>query len=244
MSVMNTQVSDVQSAIGHVCRSIEHLNKKESHWWHLREDSLWRELVACILGSRVSFETTHAAVERLARARLFSKEKRSSHFDKYEMEIEFVLLGRAAHLDVCQKERSYPFPRLRATQIRQSAENLYGRGSTLRRVLEEATDVRQARQRLVAEISGIGPKQASLFLRNIGYANELAVLDVHVLTYMTWVGLIPKSIRTVRTLAQYENLENVFLRHVYSTGHSAASFDQAVWVVVRLLRKEGRAWVS
>ena len=64
-----------------------------------------------------------------------------------------------------------------------AAERLYRGKGTLRSFLEDSHDSRDARRRLASEVSGVGPQQASLFLRNIGYAASVAALDIHVLTY-------------------------------------------------------------
>jgi N-glycosylase/DNA lyase len=136
----------------------------------------------------------------------------------------------------------YPFYRVRANQIRRAAERLYGRRDTLRSFLEDSDDIRDARRRLAFEVPGLGPKQASLFLRNTGYATHIAVLDIHVLTYMRWVGLIEAPIKAVPTLRKYEELEDAFIEHAYSFGYTPDRFDLAVWVVVRVTKEEQKTW--
>jgi N-glycosylase/DNA lyase len=190
----------------------------------------------------VSFEVAGSAVEQLGRVGLLSEHRRSSRFSEYEMELELALLGVAGEGENGQACRGYPFPRLRARQIRETAEFIYGRENTIRQLLNSAGGVRQARRRLASEMSGIGPKQASLFLRNIGYSDELAVLDVHVLTYMNWVGLISGFITSIRTVEKYEETEEVFLKHARTVGLPAAYLDLAVWVVVRVVKKEHPRW--
>jgi N-glycosylase/DNA lyase len=119
---------------------------------------------------------------------------------------------------------------------------LYAQGETIRSLLATAQEVCEARRLLASEVSGFGPKQASLFLRNIGYAADVAVLDVHVLTYMHWAGLTTAEVKSVRTVRQYETLERTFIDHACSAGFPPGRFDIAVWVVVRVAKKEHRAW--
>jgi N-glycosylase/DNA lyase len=95
---------------------------------------------------------------------------------------------------------------------------------------------------LASEVSGLGPKQASLFLRNIGYAAHVAVLDVHVLTYMSLVGLTEVPMKSVSTVRKYEALEDAFIKHAYSFGHAPDRFDLAVWVVLRIAKEEKTTW--
>lgn len=228
----------IENAIREVCCALDEKNEQSFSWTDMQEDELWCELVACILGSRVRFEVAHSAVERMGRRGLFSKLKRSSRFDKYEQDVVEALSEANG-----TGERRYPFFRMRANQIRHAAEHIYGRCGTIREFLEDSRDFRDARRRLAAEVSGLGPKQASLFLRNIGYAAHIAILDVHVLTYMNWVGLTRAPIRSVPTVKKYEDLEDAFIERAFSFGYAPNRFDLAVWVVVRIIREEDRIWV-
>jgi N-glycosylase/DNA lyase len=79
-------------------------------------------------------------------------------------------------------------------------------------------------------------------LRNIGYAADVAVLDVHVLTYMYWVGLTETPIGSVPTVRKYEALEDAFIEHAYSFGYTPDRFDLAVWVVVKVAKEEQKTW--
>jgi N-glycosylase/DNA lyase len=224
-------LSKIESAICELCRILEQENKQMPHWTHRSEDDLWRELVACILGSRVRFEVAHEAVDRMHKANLFSAERRCSEYDEYEQDIFSALSGTT-------NTQSYPYSKLRASQIRATAQKLYDQEGSIRGLLDNARDVRLARRCLASEVSGLGPKQASLFLRNIGYAVDIAVLDVHVLTYMNWIGLTTGLLKSVRTIRQYEMLEDVFIEHSCAAGYPPDSYDVAVWVVVRLAKKE------
>jgi N-glycosylase/DNA lyase len=85
--------------------------------------------------------------------------------------------------------------------------------------------------------TGIGPKQASLFLRNTGFGGELAVLDVHVLRFMEYMGLCPKVPKTVSTLREYEALEQILLGYARGLGWGLQVLDQAIWISMRVAKK-------
>jgi len=238
MTVMGIPLPAINNAIQEVCFALEERSHLPPSWTSMPEDALWRELVACILGSRVRFETTYAAVERMERRRLFCEYRRSSRFPQYEQDVMGALSERCAPTE----PNPYPFFRVRANQIRRAAERLYRGRGTLRSFLEDSHDSRDARRRLVSEVTGLGPKQASLFLRNIGYAAHVAVFDIHVLTYMSWVGLTETPIKSIPTVRKYEALEDAFIQHAYSFGHTPDRFDLAVWVVVKVAREEQRTW--
>jgi N-glycosylase/DNA lyase len=85
---------------------------------------------------------------------------------------------------------------------------------------------------------GIGPKQASLFLRNIGYTDELAILDKHVLAYMGISGLAVNLKKAVNSLKGYKDLENILQTHARKFGLSLGYVDQAIWIVMRVYARE------
>ena len=237
MTVTRIPIPTISNAIQEVCFALEEKHHRLPFWTSMTEDDLWRELVACILGSRVRFEVAHSAVERMDRRRLFSEQRRSSRFQQYEQDVMGALSEGSA-----SGGPRYPFFRVRANQIRRAAERLYTSKESLREFLEDSRDIRDTRRRLASEVSGLGPKQASLFLRNIGFAAHVAVLDIHVLTYMRWVGLIETHIKSISTLRKYEALEDSFIEHAYSFGYAPDRFDLAVWVVVKVAKEEQRTW--
>ncbi len=230
MITTHVSLPAIENAIRDVCSALDEKNIQSSTWSKMNEDDLWRELVACVLGSRVRFEAAHAAVERMDKMKLLTNRRRSRRFDKYEEDTVTALSG------------GYPFYRIRAKQIRRAAERLYGSSGSIREFLDDAHDSRDARRRLASEVPGLGPKQASLFLRNIGYATHIAVLDVHVLTYMSWVGLTKEIVKSISTVRKYEMIEDSFIEHSYSFGYTPDCFDLAVWVVVKVAKEEYKSW--
>ncbi len=242
MAATHVSLPVIENAIRDVCCALDESGHQRPSWSSITEDDLWRELIACILGSRVRFEIAHSAVQRIKKMRLLSQSRRSSHFDQYEQDIMGALSGESHTQDGVGPQSRYPFFRIRANQIRRAAERLYGECVSIREFLDDARDVREARRRLASEVAGLGPKQASLFLRNIGYAAHVAVLDVHVLTYMSWVGLIDTPVKSVSTVRKYESLEDVFIEHSCSFGYTPDRFDLAVWVVMKVAKEEYKTW--
>ncbi|MDE2664212.1 MAG: hypothetical protein OXI39_14595 [Gemmatimonadota bacterium] len=199
-------------------------------WEGHSEDDLWRELVWCILGSRVHWEVSHAALGRLGRAGLLSADRWRGGLDEPE------------HATLLSLGRGYRFFRRTAGHIRGAAERVYDDGGSIRGLLGDGDGEDDVRRTFAAEIPGIGPKQASLYLRTIGFARRLAVLDVHVLTYLHWIGIIESGVRTINTLSRYEGLEELFMAYADKRGYSPAAFDMAVWLVVRTAKRETTLW--
>ncbi len=86
------------------------------------------------------------------------------------------------------------------------------------------------RKFIVKNIKGIGPKQASHFLRNIGYSNQIAVLDVHILRYMCIQGVISEEYKSVSNLKLYEYLELKLIKFLEFILAPIGFIDQAIWM--------------
>jgi hypothetical protein len=94
----------------------------------------------------------------------------------------------------------------------------------------------EIRRLLIDRVPGLGPKQSSLLLRNLGMGQNLAVLDRHVLRFMQLIGIVDR-IHVVAGLAQYEKIENVFLEYAKHRRLPADALDLAVWIVMRLAQQ-------
>lgn len=85
------------------------------------------------------------------------------------------------------------------------------RRPVLRRTLERFRSPIATRAWLVDEVDGLGMKEASHFLRNIGRGEGLAILDRHVLRNLTRHGVLvrePKSLSPRRYLAIEERMRS------------------------------------
>lgn len=60
----------------------------------------------------------------------------------------------------------------------------------LRSILGTIDDDQEAREWLIENVKGIGYKEASHFLRNIGFTHDLAILDRHILRNLHSLGVI------------------------------------------------------
>ncbi|MBN1896688.1 MAG: N-glycosylase/DNA lyase [Candidatus Aenigmarchaeota archaeon] len=83
-----------------------------------------------------------------------------------------------------------------------------------------------ARNWLVKNVKGLGYKEASHFLRNIGF-NELAIVDFHIVDILVRNSLIerPKTI----TPKKYIEIENILRNLGKSAGMNMAELDLYLW---------------
>jgi N-glycosylase/DNA lyase len=200
-------------------------------WAERTESNLWLEMVGCVLATAVSDGQARRAASRLAITYLGQPEElRRSTMSALVTDFEGVLRGMPS-------EPSYRFPRQRARQLASMAADLYIGGPGIRARLDAAQSPARARRKLVEEL-GMGPKQASLFLRNAGFDDDLAVFDRHIWKYMWLMGLSTKLIPPSR-LTPYEASEDVFRMQAVSIGIRVGSLDRALWIVYRALRRCG-----
>lgn len=74
----------------------------------------------------------------------------------------------------------------------------------------------QAREFLLKEVNGYGLKEASHFLRNIGFGSEIAILDRHILKNLVKCGVItsvPKTLSKKNYLEIEEKMKNFCKKH-------------------------------
>lgn len=188
------------------------------------EPAMWRELVGCIVGSAGRYEQAVPSVDRVCTVLPDPR----SHLALNSVDLMPILWS--ALISRGPRPR---FPRRFARQIADAAVELYGRRHGIRCLIESAPDAFTLRAWLVDFVPGLGPKQASLFIRNLSISNDVAVLDRHVLRYMAWVGL--SSIGSPPPeLSPYEAIEARLRLHADSLGLALADLDRAVWVAVRV----------
>jgi N-glycosylase/DNA lyase len=79
---------------------------------------------------------------------------------------------------------SYRFPRIRARQIALCWHPFLQIKDEYHDFVNACGNEEAARRQVVETFPGIGLKQASMFLRNIGASKSLSVVDVHTLFYL------------------------------------------------------------
>ncbi len=88
------------------------------------------------------------------------------------------------------------------------------------------TDPKEVRGWLVDQVDGFGYKEASHFLRNVGFGDDLAILDRHILRSLVRLRVIPKvppSLSRKRYL-EIEDRMGVFARSLSLTLAEADAF--------------------
>lgn len=194
----------------------------------LDERALWWELSCCILSSQVPYGIASAAADAIARTELLLAQA-SDHAALADA-LEDILMHR---VDVDGRPVRYRFPGSRAKQLAAAHAAVYCREASLSALVQDFSDASEARQWLVKQIPGAGPKQASMFLRNTGLTYSLAILDRHVLNYMSEVGISAHTQPYVSGMSTYLRLEQSLREHATRIGYDVGLLDWAIWIVMR-----------
>jgi N-glycosylase/DNA lyase len=165
------------------------------------EKAWFRELCFCLLTANTSARMGMCTIDAIGERLLSSDEKTLAEALKA---CKYRFYNRRAHFIVMAR-RLVPFLK----------KEIQGRGE------------KDAREWLADTVKGIGLKEASHFLRNVGYKN-LAILDKHVLSVLFEHGLlegVPKSLVKER----YLGIEGLLDGICKKTGLSQAELDMYLW---------------
>jgi N-glycosylase/DNA lyase len=160
------------------------------HIWETASDEdLFRELVFCLLTPQSKAKTCWKAVQRLDRKCMMTETAPA----QISEELVGVRFNQRKGEYICLARRMFCSRSLRAT-------------------LASFADAAVAREWLVENVKGLGYKEASHFLRNIGLGEELAILDRHILKNLALLGVIKEvpSSPTKRTYLEIEKKMTAF----------------------------------
>jgi len=98
----------------------------------------------------------------------------------------------------------------------------------LRKEIEKYQSPFEVREWLVENVKGMGHKEASHFLRNIGKGGDLAILDRHILKNLVLIGAIEK-IPDIITPKKYLEIENIVREFSKEIGIPLDHLDIVLW---------------
>lgn len=173
-------------------------------WETGSDEDLFRELVFCLLTPQSRAKTCWAAVERLVRKSLI---------DGCQQEIQEELTGvrfneRKAEY-ICLANKMFTEQLLRAT--------IRGFSSPF-----------AAREWLVQNVMGLGYKEASHFLRNIGLGEDLAILDRHILKNLKLMEVID-DVPASLSKKTYLDIEKKMIEFSKQVGIPMSHLDLLLW---------------
>jgi N-glycosylase/DNA lyase len=188
----------------------EHAERGEAIQKRLREfaavpESEWfYELIYCLLTPQSSAVNAALALEEIRSAGSTRDPLRTSRILRDPA--HYIRFHRTKAIRVAEAEALYP---------------------ALRDLLRTRRPGEEVRSWLVANVRGLGWKESSHFLRNIGY-RDLAILDRHILKNLKMHGVI-RAVPTTLTMKRYLAIERAFRRFALRTGIDLDELDLLFW---------------
>lgn len=219
----------LETAVAEICPDIQ--ARVLSNIQPLDERRLWHELSCCLLSSQVPYPLAVAAANAIDQSNLLIDGQfvlSSLSLDLHQLLLKPLIVGG--------RQRLYRFPKSKAHQLAAVRVAIALATETLENFLSHYHHVEESRLWLVKNAPGIGPKQASMFLRNSGISYELAVLDRHVLSYMSALGLSQTNIALASGLTSYRQKEGILKCYASRLGVKVGILDWAIWIVMRQVR--------
>lgn len=194
--VEDLKADNISETVDQRIREFESLYKKGNKEW-------FNELCFCLLTANSS-------------ARL------GIDIQDYMKENDGFLTYDQKELSTALKQMGHRFYEKRAEYIILARDN----SADIRDRITSMENEFTAREWIVKNIKGIGYKESSHFLRNVGY-KHLAILDKHILRILSNSGLIevPKTL----TRKKYYNIEQVFSSLAEEAGLTPAELDLYLW---------------
>jgi len=203
----------------HYCRVVGEMRTADEHALHA-------ELLFCLLsGHGVPFELALSAARHLGAFSIFSRRRSAD-------ELRHLLIHELSRPQFEPRKRDgelrrYRYPRRKADVLIGARQWLLAH-LPLYDQLASIGDERK-RRRFLCECPGVGQKTASWLLRNVGLAESLAVVDVHVLRALAQTD----RLRGMRLPRDYERIETAFLDWCGELSAPPAAFDLFIWEVQR-----------
>lgn len=175
----------------------------------LSDERLFEELCFCILAVQSKARSADSSVRAIQAA-------------------DLLWSGRPRRIASVLRHRTR-FHNHKAAYIVRARERFFSEGQPLlRKSLDGFTDGKETRHWLVREVDGLGLKEASHFLRNIGRGEDLAILDRHIIRNLVRHAVI-RRIPTSLTPKRYLDVEARMERFSQEVDIPLAALDLLFW---------------
>lgn len=207
-------------------------SRHHAKWNQSDEEELWKELALCVLSSNVPYEMAKSAHSHLNHVGLLDIP------DVVKMCAE-KRIAQELSKPICLPKRKngmlrrYRFPNCRAASIAEAGRLFYCDSSGIQSLLSRFTDEVDARDFFAENVPGIGLKEASNFLRNVGFSNSLAIVDSHILSFMQGAYLIGMDTFDGSSKKSYAQVEQVLRDVSERNGLNLSVLDLAIWDYMR-----------
>lgn len=183
------------------------LREFDQLWLDADEERLFEELVFCLLTPQSRARSCWAAVEKLSSM----GELRCPYQDRIQTKLKGVRFSRRKAEYICMARELLTVDGMLSVRARIDPENPF-----------------QTREWLVGNVKGMGYKEASHFLRNIGLGRDLAILDRHILKSLFRFEVIPDIPKSL-SRSRYLQIEAAMSDFSRSIDIPMAHLDMVLW---------------
>ena len=157
---------------------------------------------------------------------LLTPQSKAAHADAVVQQLQDISFfgrgGEVVHL-LRAPEHYIRFHNQKADRLHLARE----RWSAYRTLLESPLPTHDKRNQLASEVAGFGLKEASHFMRNIGYRG-LGILDRHILTLLVRCHVFEAN-PSISTQRKYLEVEQEFHGFAERSGHDLDELDLFFW---------------
>ncbi len=177
-------------------------------WSEGSDEDIYAELVFCLLTPQSKATVCWKAVEEMRRR---------------------GILLQGSYEELLETLQGVRFKYTKARNIVMSRTLFIHNGRIkLREILSSFSTPWDMREFLVKNVRGMGYKEASHFLRNIGFGADLAILDRHILKNLRRLGVIEEMPKTL-SRRKYLEIEERMRRFCREIGIPMEHLDLVLW---------------
>jgi N-glycosylase/DNA lyase len=178
----------------------------ENNW--KKSEKVFEEMCYCILTPQSSAKGAMKSIQLLKKHNLLDTGS-GAEKEKYLKTIRFYKT-KAKRLELLQEK--FPIKKIKKILIKNGLP---------KKPLE-------TREFLLKEVNGYGMKEASHFLRNIGFGKEIAILDRHILKNLMNCGVIKEIPKTINK-KKYEEIEEKMKQYCKKNNIKLEELDLIFW---------------
>ncbi|MBS3816000.1 MAG: N-glycosylase/DNA lyase [Candidatus Thermoplasmatota archaeon] len=179
----------------------------KSLWDEGEEDKIFDELTFCLFTPQSKAKVCWDTVEKLRENEMIEEGEKS---------------------EIADEIKRVRFRHNKSEYLVEAREKFLDDDFSLREKLKEFDDPKEARRWIVDNIKGLGLKESSHFLRNIGYTQDLAILDRHILKNLEELDVIEEVPKTL-TKKRYLEIEEKMKRFSKEVEIPLGHLDLVLW---------------
>jgi N-glycosylase/DNA lyase len=211
---------------------IEPFFSSKVKWHTMTEQAIWYEFCLCILSSNVPFELAQSSLKHLALIGMLESEWIQTDSNSETLIASQLFMPIYLPRKKNGELRKYRFPNVRASHLVECAKRIYRGKIGLKNLLRSFDSDELLRDYIVEMFPGMGLKESSHFIRNIGYSSNLAIIDVHLVSFLKELKLLPNDNISI-TPKNYFYLEKIIRQISKDLKLNLAILDNAIWHYIR-----------